>query len=304
MVASHSDSPCFKIKPSNEFKSNVNKETFLKAITMCQKLKQDLQRQYGQECIFYPEIAVTCKTQQEILGSDRIYGIIDLLIIDEKGIPHLIDYKTSTKTYNNFHETKKQAYTYQLAVYERILANYGIRTSESTSTIVPIQLKDMKYDPNEQKWIYSDIIYNMLNQDTVQQEEIKKVKDEKVVSNINKFLPSKVKLSLHSEKLMENVTKSLKVLFPHYQIQRGSTDEELLERLRREGAFEVNPKTGYYQFSFGISGEPIRVPADDPNPELSMLKKVRAEIDSWTVSEDEIDGIVKFRIKYLFVIRI
>lgn len=277
----------------NEFKSNVNKETFLKAITMCQKLKQDLQRQYGQECIFYPEIAVTCKTQQEILGSDRIYGIIDLLIIDEKGIPHLIDYKTSTKTYNNFHETKKQAYTYQLAVYERILANYGIRTSESTSTIVPIQLKDMKYDPNEQKWIYSDISYNMLNQDTVQQEEIKKVKDEKVVSNINKFLPSKVKLSLHSEKLMENVTKSLKVLFPHYQIQRGSTDEELLERLRREGAFEVNPKTGYYQFSFGISGEPIRVPADDPNPELSMLKKVRSEIDSWTVKKQNLVGRVK-----------
>jgi ATP-dependent exoDNAse (exonuclease V) beta subunit len=63
---------------------------------------------------------------------------VDLLVIDEKGIPHLIDYKTSTKPYTEFHNTKKLAYAYQLAVYERILANYGIRTDEATSTIIPI----------------------------------------------------------------------------------------------------------------------------------------------------------------------
>jgi hypothetical protein len=35
---------------------------------------------------------------------------------------------------------------YQLAVYERILANYGIRVDESTSTIIPIQIENMNYD--------------------------------------------------------------------------------------------------------------------------------------------------------------
>jgi hypothetical protein len=84
----------------------------------------------------------------------------------------------------------------------------------------------MKFNSNENKWEYGNISYNMLqNSDKVQQEEItSKVKSEKVVSNINKFLPTKVKLSVHTEKLMENVTKTLKVLFPKYQIQRGSTD--------------------------------------------------------------------------------
>jgi hypothetical protein len=56
----------------------------------------------------------------------------------------------------------------------------------------------------------------MLNEDKVQQERIDAVKSEKVVSNINKFLPTKVKLSVSTENLMENVTKSLKVLFPSY----------------------------------------------------------------------------------------
>ena len=86
---------------------------------------------------------MTCDTQEEILGSKRIYGIVDLLVLDKDGIPHIIDYKTSTKSYNAFSNPKKLAYTYQLAVYERILSNYGIRTDESTSTIVPIQIKGM-----------------------------------------------------------------------------------------------------------------------------------------------------------------
>jgi ATP-dependent exoDNAse (exonuclease V) beta subunit len=129
-----------------EFHNRVSLEAYTKAVMMCQKLKDDLKHKYGESCVFYPEIAMTCDTQEEILGSKRIYGIVDLLVLDKNGIPHLIDFKTSTKPYNKFHETKKQAYTYQLAVYERILSNYGIRTDESTSTIVPIQIKGMQYD--------------------------------------------------------------------------------------------------------------------------------------------------------------
>ena len=278
----------------NEFKGNVSKDIFLKAVTMCQKLKEDLHRKYGKDCAIYPEIAMTCDTQQPILGTSRIYGIIDLLVIDEKGVPHLIDFKTSSKPYNKFHDTKKLAYTYQLATYERILANYGIRTDESTSTIIPIQIQDMKYNPNETKWEYSGISYNMNKGDSVQQEEIThKVKSEKVVSNINKFLPTSVKLSLTTEKLMENVTKSLKVLFPKYQIKRGASDEELIQSLREEGAFEINPKTGDYRYQFPFSRDPIVVAADDPNPESTMLKKARAEIESWTISKQNLVGRVK-----------
>lgn len=285
----------------NEFKSNVSKDVFLKAVTMCQKLKEDLQRKYGKDCAIYPEIAMTCDTQQPILGTSRIYGIIDLLVIDEKGVPHLIDFKTSSKPYNKFHDTKKLAYTYQLATYERILANYGIRTDESTSTIIPIQIQGMKYDPNnpdENKWEYSGISYNMNNGDSVQQEEIThKVKSEKVVSNINKFLPTSVKLSITTERLMENVTKSLKVLFPKYQVMRGKSDEELIESLREGGAFEINPKTGDYRYQFPFSRDPIVVAADDPNPESTMLKKAKAEIESWTINKQNLVGRVKNELK-------
>lgn len=292
----------------NEFKSDISQEVFLKAITMCQKLRNELQQKYGAECVFYPEIAMTCKTNQEVLGSNRVYGIVDLLVIDEKGIPHLIDYKTSTKTYNNFSDPKKLAYTYQLAMYERILANYGIRTDESTSTIVPIQIKGMKYDPNipddpnhpddSKKWTYEAISYNMIeNSPKVQQERIDKVKDDKVVSNINKFLPSTSKLSLKTEHLMENVTKALKVLFPKYQFNRGASDAEIIERLKEGGAFEINEKFGDYRYQFPHSREPIVVSKDDPNPEATMLKKAKEEIESWTIKKQNLVGRVKTELK-------
>lgn len=281
----------------NEFKTYVSKEVFLKAVTMCQKLRDELRAEYGAECVFYPEIAMTCDTQVEVAGSKRVYGIVDLLVIDEKGIPRLFDYKTSTKSFNDFHITKKIAYTYQLAIYERILANYGVRTDESTSSIIPIQIKDMKYNADENKWEYDTISYNMISgSDKVQKERLGEVKSEKVVSNINKFLPTNVKLSLQTENLMENVTKTLKVLFPKYQIQRGSTDAELSERLREAGAFEIDPKYGDYRYKFPF-GEDIVVPATDPNPESTMLKKVRAEIDSWTVKKQNLVGRVKNELK-------
>lgn len=281
----------------HEFQSKMNKDTFLKTLTMCQKLKDDLKRKYGENCVFYPEISMTCETQVEVSGTKRILGIVDLLVIDEQGIPHLIDYKTSTKTYDQYHVTKQTAFTYQLAIYERILANYGIRTDESTSTIVPIQIKDMKYDTEANKWVYDSISYNALQgSESVQQEDLPKVKSEKVVNNINKFLPSKVELSLQTEHLMENVTKSLKVLFPQYQIMRGYSDTELAERLRSEKAFEIDPKHGDYRYNT-LFGETIIVPANDANPEKTMLDKVKAEIASWTVKKQNLVGRVKNELK-------
>jgi hypothetical protein len=110
-------------------------------------------------------------------------------------------------------------------------------------------------------------------------------------------LPTKVKLSLQTEKLMENVTKSLKILFPHYQVMRGANDEELAKFLKEKGAFEIDPKHGDYRYQFPFGGDPIKVPADDPNPEVTMLKKAKVEIESWTVKKQNLVGRVKNELK-------
>lgn len=266
-------------------------DVFKKAITMCQKLKKDLQEQYGENCVFYSEIAMSCKTQQKVAGSENIYGIVDLLVIDESGVPHLIDYKTSNKPYHKFNSAKKLSYTYQLAVYERILANYGIKTDKSTSTIIPIQIEDMKWDGN--KWVYESINYSIENNNDVAQEPLYKVDNEKIQNNIDKFLPVATELSLSTENLMDNVYKSTKVLFPNYQVTRSYSDEELSQYLRSKGAFDINSKTGDYRFEFPYSREPIVVEASDSNPELTMFTKAKQEIESWPQKTQKLVNRVK-----------
>ena len=64
--------------------------------------------------------------------------MIDLLVIDNKGNSHIIDYKTSPKPYNKYSEAKKLAFSYQIAVYNRILNSYGINTDDSEMLVVPI----------------------------------------------------------------------------------------------------------------------------------------------------------------------
>nr|DAM35340.1 MAG TPA: ATP-dependent DNA helicase [Bacteriophage sp.] len=42
----------------------------------------------------------------------KLYGIIDLLVIDSKGNAHIIDYKTSIHDYLGFSDPKIYAYSY------------------------------------------------------------------------------------------------------------------------------------------------------------------------------------------------
>jgi hypothetical protein len=66
----------------------------------------------------------------------------------------------------------------------------------------------------------------------------------------------------------------------------------LAQYLKDKGAFEIDPKYGDYRFQFN-NGDPITVPATDPNPEATMLRKARAEIESWTVKKQNLVGRVK-----------
>jgi len=52
---------------------------------MFQKFRREIQAKYGEGCRFYPELTVQTETTQKVDGCDHIIGIIDLLVVDEKG---------------------------------------------------------------------------------------------------------------------------------------------------------------------------------------------------------------------------
>jgi hypothetical protein len=57
---------------------------------------------------------VSADLNHEYEGRDdlKVLGRLDLLVIDENGVPHIFDYKTSPKNYIDYASAKKLTFTY------------------------------------------------------------------------------------------------------------------------------------------------------------------------------------------------
>lgn len=261
----------------------VTEEQFTKMLEMCSKLKSQIEEEYGEGCDFYPELTISTKITEERDGCDTIIGIIDLLVIDRQGRTHIYDYKTSTKPYGKYHATKKSGFTYQLAVYDRILQHYGIYTGDGSCKIVPIQLVNFRLQGD--KYVYDDIAFNIQN-DTEKKVDVKDLSmeiklNQKMITTINEFLPPDVHLEPTSEKLLERVQEVERKWTPKYNIQRNSTDQEIDDMIRAAGGYTPN-KLGQLEFKFKTGfGAPITVDATEPNAEAKLHQLVKEEIQSW-----------------------
>jgi len=60
------------------------------------------------------------------------------LVIDSKGVPHVIDYKTSPKYYDDYSNPKITTFTYQMMMYKRMLAYYNFNIMDSKLLVAPI----------------------------------------------------------------------------------------------------------------------------------------------------------------------
>mgnify|MGYP003418047682 CR=1 FL=1 len=75
--------------------TNLSTENIKDVLDICNRLKTSLREQFP-NCSFWPEFTVST----ELEDGRSILGRIDLVVIDERGIPHIVDFKTSPKSYN------------------------------------------------------------------------------------------------------------------------------------------------------------------------------------------------------------
>lgn len=62
-----------------------------------------------------PEITVSANLANvKERDPNKILGTIDLLVIDEEGEVHIMDYKVSAKEYNDTSSAKKRTYMFQM----------------------------------------------------------------------------------------------------------------------------------------------------------------------------------------------
>lgn len=207
------------------------------------KLKHDLQ---DDNLTFIPEYLVYSEIQDDKV--EKVLGLVDLLIIDSKGRTHILDYKTSTKDYSDFHDTKTLAYKYQMATYQRMLEHNGINMYSSRLMVAPIKLDNFRLSGDTYMFdgVSSNIIYDDI---TTQQMDT-------IYDKIDTFLPPKININITGQDMITQTETIMAKWFPDFPRDREITIESTKEYLEKTKRLTKNNE-GKYVFKQRDSNKEI-----------------------------------------------
>lgn len=240
------------LEPDNKKLIGENITLITETIQYGDKLKSELIKKYGENLVFLPEFVISGKVSDvsESSSSDTLLGIVDLIVIDTSGKVHVLDYKTSVKSYDQFDSTKQLAYKYQMACYQRILSKYGINTSGGQLMVAPIQIMGFALDDDDNytcTGIQAPMIFDVLNSKISQ----------KVWNNIDIFLPPVINLTPITENVVEDVAKFMADHFPGYVYDKKMSREQVIDWLTDLKLLD-KPESGIYEFKpYNSNEEPI-----------------------------------------------
>ena len=120
---------------------NFKDSHILESINVMGTIENQLRQKHGANARFFPELKLRVKNE---MGA--FVGKIDLVVLDEAGVPHIYDFKASPAEYHEFKQVKKLTFDYQLAFYKQMLAAHGFNVHNAQLGIIPIQLAQINYD--------------------------------------------------------------------------------------------------------------------------------------------------------------
>lgn len=238
-------------KLSKKNKKRLSRTIIQQGIQYANKLKEDLYNQFGEDLDFYPEFAVSQDSSVLRNGNAiKLFGILDLLVVDKKGVSHILDFKTSIKSYSHFASAKRVTYSYQLATYQRILQKCGVNTYGSRLMIAPIQLINFRKQDNT--YIFDEIQApeSFFTIDT-------DLNSAKMWNNIENFLPEPFNVDITTEHVVEDTEQYMRYWFPHYTSNFKLTKEYIVKVLKEEGKLKPNENGEYTYEKFGTKEPPI-----------------------------------------------
>lgn len=97
-------------------------------------LKSLLNQNLGKNLRYFSEIPLYDE-------DEKIVGILDLVVVDDKGSIHILDFKTSNKRLDDWDRDKRNKSKYQLALYRQLGIKNGLKVRNLY--IMPLNLKEM-----------------------------------------------------------------------------------------------------------------------------------------------------------------
>ena len=280
----------------------INDPVINQLLVYADKLKGQFRSKYGDECEFYPELKVSHKLDKLKQGEDidTLFGIIDLAIIDKKGQVHYFDYKSSPKDYSKFDTAKKRAYTFQLAMYGKLLRKYGLDYRNSDIGILPIQFQGLELlnpdeahlNPSKAKFGYKDISYPVdINGKIEIQTDIQKdifgvnTKGEQPVLDVlDDYLTEELIFDAPSENIIESVNDQMAIWFPDYKQFKAKSDEEIKQMLEEVDALTPQDRNGEMIYVYKPKGAYTKEITATTQEEL--IQKVKKQQDKWEKNKE------------------
>lgn len=259
--------------PNSGITDNTSHERVLEIIDYGKKLIESLEKKFIDrkthpegKLRFFPEYTLSAKLNKEYEGRTdlSITGRVDLIVLDPTGVPHIIDYKTSPKPYDEYSGAKKLGFTYQLATYERMLRRLNISTSSTELIVAPIKMDNFRKDGD--KWIYDHVTPGSM-------EVIKPITDEanreNIINNLNDYIEEPQVLEGTAVGMIEKVKKTFEEWIPNYGSTQVRTDEEIINLIKKQKADQPNDK-GQYVYQPKNSRKEITAKS-----ESELFKKVK-----------------------------
>lgn len=257
----------------------------------------------GTKLNFYPELGVTQKIN-EVPGNDalkgitNLYGIIDLLVVDENGKSYIFDYKTSPKVYDDYSSSKKLAFQYQLAMYRQVLKSWGLKVPDDglEEFIIPVQLENLsvqnreelaqvanagqQIDPRQIKFGFSAVKFDKIENIT---SNIKTARN--ILPTIEEYLPTPPIIgNVTSGNALQLHEKFDQGYFPTQKIKEQRTRETVVKELRDAGAFTIT-RNNLYEYKVA---EDKNIQATTEEDLISKVLKYYTVLDNWNSSRAEV----------------
>lgn len=171
------------IKGHKDFRDLNIEKNLPELIDYVKNIHRKLKIKHGENAKFIPEVKL--RTEDNFIP---IVGKIDLIVVDDKGIPHIYDFKASPVKHSDFKQVKTLTFDYQLGIYKQLMAQLGFNTNSSQLGILPIQMLDIDYDKNTFNGIDTEAIILQRNNAL---DETSNFNKRYFRENIEKILPVK-----------------------------------------------------------------------------------------------------------------
>ena len=250
-----------KVPGSNKLYTDIIPDYIWSQISEhCFNIEKELKRKFGHDITFLSEIGLV----SEVINTDGtqtpLVGIADLLILDKYGNIHIIDYKTSPKSFYEYDDAKKLTFRYQLATYRRMLQKLGFNLNEKSGMyVIPFQFENFKYDQESDTSTFDNLYGEAYNPSTRNNnysylQEINIYTDSEsnnIQTEINTFLPLTRVHDVRAQDMLSEQSSFTKECFPVSPQDQELTDEVVSDMIQRQNKFKKDESTDNYYYKLG-----------------------------------------------------